>query len=324
MPVFNARETLAEAIASIQAQDYPDWELIVVDDGSTDGGGDLAMDLARSDPRIRVRRDLHRGLVPALAAGCAAARGAFIARMDADDTCAPERFSRQLAWFADNPGGGLCGTRVRAIGGPVRVGRRRYIDWLNANTDHDAIDRELFIECPIAHPAFMMRRDAFEGLGGYREFDGPEDYDLVFRFWRAGYRLGNVPETLLNWRETPGRHSMASSRYSEAAFRRLKRAWLDRAGIGRDRPWFQWGAGEVGKRWLREWPPGEMEAVVDIRPGKIGQEIHGCTVIRPEDLPPPGACFVLIAVGTPGARDIIRAWCADHGYRECADYRFIA
>jgi len=170
----------------------------------------------------------------------------------------------------------------------------------------------------------MMRRGAYEAVGGYRDFDGPEDYDLVFRFWRAGYRLGNVPEPLLEWHESPDRHSMTSPRYTEAAFRRLKREWLQRAAPGAGRPMYQWGAGEVGKRWLREWPEGAIEAVVDIRPGKIGQTIHGYRVIRPEDLPPPGACYFVVAVGTPGARDIIREWCADRGYKECVDYRFIA
>lgn len=324
LPVYNGAATLARAMKSIQGQDCGDWELLAVDDGSTDDSPALAQEFARADGRIRVLRRPRHGLVPALQAGCARARGRFIARMDADDVSMPSRLSRQLEWFAAHPGGGLCGTQVTMTGCGIREGRRRYEAWLNGNTTHDALDRELFIECPIAHPSFLMRRDAFAAAGGYRDFSGPEDYDLVFRIWHAGYRLGNVPEPLLDWYESPDRHSMTSPRYNEAAFRRLKRAWLQGAGIGAGRPLYQWGAGEVGKRWLREWPAGGIEAVVDIRPGKIGQAIHGYTVIRPEDLPPPGACYFLVAVGTPGAREIIRAWCAERGYVECVDYRFIA
>jgi glycosyltransferase involved in cell wall biosynthesis len=324
LPVWNAETTLQAAIASIQAQDFPDWELIVVDDGSTDTSRAIAEFAARSDPRIIVMACEHRGLVPALREGCALARGAYLARMDADDLSRPARFSRQLAWFASHPQGGLCGTQVRMTGGPIRAGRRRYETWLNSHSDHAALDQALFVECPLAHPAFMLPRAVYEAVGGYRDFDGPEDYDLALRIWHAGYELGNIPEVLLEWREAPRRLSMISPRYTEAAFRQLKREWLQRANVGGGRPWYQWGAGEVGKRWLREWPPGVIEAVADIRPSKIGQNIHGYPVIRPEDLPPPGQCFIVVAVGTPGARDIIRARCFARGYTECTDYRFIA
>ena len=244
--------------------------------------------------------------------------------MDADYVCHPERLERQIGWFETCPEGGLCGTRVRMTGHRIGSGRRRYEGWLNAITVHDDIVRELFVECPIAHPTFMMRRTDFEAVGGYRDFDGPEDYDLVMRFWRGGYRLGNVPCVLLDWHEQPGRLSMASPRYSEGAFRRFKHHWIRELRISGGRPLYQWGAGEVGKRWLREWPAGSLEAVADIRRTKVGQRIHGFDVIRPEDLPPSGTCFIVVAVGTPGARDEIRAHAGRLGFREGADFCFIA
>ncbi len=324
LPVYNGADTLARAIESIQAQGHRDWELIVVDDGSKDGSAAIAAAFARLDPRIRLLQCSHRGLVPTLNMGCVSARGDFIARMDADDVSHPDRFIRQLAWFAENPDGGLCGTHVTMAGDAIGSGRRRYESWLNSNTTHEDIVRELFVECPMAHPAFMMRHAAFENIGGYRDFDGPEDYDLVMRFWRGGYHLGNVPDVLLDWYEQPGRLSMTSPRYTETAFRQFKRRWLHESRITRGRPLYQWGAGEVGKRWLREWPPGTLQAVADIRPSKIGQRIHGYHVIRPEDFPAPGACFIVVAVGTPGARDEIRAHAKRLGFREGEDYCFIA
>lgn len=323
LPVYNDVDTLSRAVESIQAQHCRDWELIIVDDGSTDGSAEIADRLARADERIVVQRCPHRGLVPALVEGCAAARGDFIARMDADDVSHPNRLARQLAWFSDHPEGGLCGVRVSMTGGHIGSGRRRYENWLNNNATHDDIVRELFVECPIAHPAFMMRRAAFEVVGGYRDFDGPEDYDLIMRFWLSGYRLGNVPCVLLDWHEQPGRLSMTSPRYTEAAFRRFKRHWLHESRIRGGRPLYQWGAGEVGKRWLREWPPGTLQAVADIRPSKVGQRIHGYHVIQPEDFPAPGACFIVVAVGTPGARDEIRAHAGRMGFHEGEDFCFI-
>ena len=117
---------------------------------------------------------------------------------------------------------------------------------------------------------------------------------------------------------------MNSSRYGPRAFRQLKRNWLKKVRADDGRPLYQWGAGEVGKRWLREWKGGEITAVVDIRPSKIGQRIHGVPVIEAEALPGPGNCFVLVMVGTPGARDVIRVWFRAAGYVECVDFRFFA
>ena len=324
LPVYNGADCIGRAIASICSQDDPHWELIVVDDGSTDGSAATAQQSAGGDTRVRIVETPHLGLVPALRKGCAIAQGTLIARMDADDVSHPARLSSQRAWHAKHSNEGLCGTQVSMTGRGVGQGRRRYESWLNAVLTSRDVDRELFIECPVAHPAFMMSRGAYEAVGGYRDFDGPEDYDLVFRLWNAGFALGNVAPSLLDWHDSPGRLSMNSPRYDEIAFRNLKRKWLNVAKVGEGRPLYQWGAGEVGKRWLREWIPGTVEAVVDIRPGKIGQTIHGHVVIRPEDLPLPGDCYFLIAVGTPGARDRIRAWCRTAGYSECVDYRFIA
>lgn len=324
LPVYNGAETIARAVMSIQSQGMKDWELIVVDDGSVDESAALVSELAESDGRITLLRRPHRGLVSTLMEGCALARGVFIARMDADDVSHPERFARQLAWFDEHPEGALCGTQVHMAGARIGTGRRRYEAWLNGNTTHDAILRECFVECPIAHPTFMMRRQAFEAIGGYRVFDGPEDYDLVMRFLHGGFDVGNVASPLLEWHESSRRLSMTSARYSEASFRRFKRDWLNRSRITGGRPLYQWGAGEVGKRWLREWVPGTVQAVADIRPSKIGQRIHGCEVIRPEDLPEPGTCFVVIAVGTPGAREDIRQHAGRLGFEEVRDFCFIA
>lgn len=324
LPVYNGAETLARAIASIQAQAHRDWELLVVDDGSEDGSAAITATFAETDPRIQLLRRPHRGLVSALNTGCAAARGEFIARMDADDASHPDRFMRQLDWFSLHPQGGLCGTHVAMAGNAVGSGRRRYETWLNHLVTHEEIVRNLFVECPIAHPTFMMRRGAYVLVGGYRDFEGPEDYELVLRCWQAGYTLGNVPEVLLDWHEQPGRLSMCSPRYDEAAFRRFKRHWLMESRISGGRALYQWGAGEVGKRWLREWPEGALHAVADIRPSKIGQRIHGYDVIRPEDLPAPGACFIVVAVGTPGAREVIRGHAGGLGFREGEDYCFVA
>jgi GT2 family glycosyltransferase len=363
MPVYNAATTLEEAVRSVIDQDIPDWELLAIDDGSTDRSGTMLQAMRCKERRIRVFRWRHRGIVGALQTVAAEARGRYFARMDADDVARPDRLRLQMACFASDPALGVCGGRVRMTGESIGSGRRRYEDWVNALITHDDIVREIFVECPIPHPTFMISRDWYERVGGYRETPWPEDYDLILRLWRAGARLAKPDAVILDWRDHPKRLSMNDPRYSEAAFRALKRHYLAQIPARAGRPLYQWGAGEVGKRWLREWgspssspiwkkgvgeyspasPPlkGDLggcsgiqcprelksatpEAVVDINPRKVGRRIHGVRVIAPEELPPPHGCFIVVTVGTPGARDEIRETLQKRHFLEGRDYLFLA
>lgn len=324
LPCFNALSTLSRAIESIRVQTFEDWELLVWDDGSSDGSADVAEAFCERDGRIRVVRARHGGIVAALSSACGEVRGDFIARMDADDVAYPERLARQLACMGADSRMGLCGTQVRMVGVRVGSGRRRYEGWINRLVSDEDIQRELFVECPVPHPTFLMRREAYESVGGYQEHGWAEDYDLCMRMSLAGWRLGKVAGVLLDWTESPGRLSMSSDRYSESGFRALKRHYLFQRHLDDRVVFHQWGAGEVGKRWLREWGARRPEAVVDINPRKIRRQIHGYQVISPDDLPQPGETFVVVAVGAPEAREEIRAWFAPRGYVELRDYLFLA
>src|SRR5690606_37978741 len=210
LPCRNAAEHLPEAIASLEAQTYADFEVVAVDDGSTDATAALLEAWAARDGRIRVLRTPPRGLVPALAGALDASAGELIARMDADDIAEPDRLARQVALPDASPDVVACGTRVRYFPrAAVRDGARRYEQWLNALTDPEELARDIFVECPIAHPTLVVRRAALLAVGGYRDPGWPEDYDLVLRLWAAGGRLANVPAVLLRWRERPDRTSRA-------------------------------------------------------------------------------------------------------------------
>ena len=324
LPFYNAETTLGEAVRSIIRQSWENWELLLFDDGSTDGSPQIAEELAAEDTRIRILTSLHVGLVEALRCCCGAARGDLLARMDADDVAHADRLGAQAAYMHDAPDVALSGTLVRMVGDAIGPGRRRYERWVNNVIHHDEIVRDLFIECPIAHPTFMMRRDAFEEVGGYEDCAWAEDYDLCMRFFVRGARFGKVGQVLLDWRESGGRLSMTDPRYSPEAFRALKRYSLFKTYLAGGRTFYQWGAGEVGKIWLRDWTEDRPVAVVDVNPRKIGRKIHGFDVIAAEELPGPGEAFTLIAVGAPGARTEIREWFSARGYAELSDFLFIA
>lgn len=324
LPFRNAEETLERALASILIQTWRDFEIIAVDDGSADGSAAVARRIAASDPRLCILSGSGRGLTAALREGVAVARGEFLARMDADDISMPERLERQFACMRSDTGLALCGTGVIMTGPGIGSGRRRYEAWLNSLATHESIVRELFVECPVAHPAFFMRHSAYDAAGGYRDTPWAEDYDLVMRLWRAGGRFCNIPERLLEWCNTPGRLSMRDPRYSDAAFRALKRHYLAETHLAGQRRFIQWGAGDVGKRWLREWTDLRPEAVVDIHPRKIGTHIHGVPVIPKTGIPPPGQVFIIAAVGARGAREEIRGVLVPAGHVEMRDFIFVA
>jgi len=324
MPVHNAVKTLGEAIASIQAQTFTDWELVVVDDGSTDASRVMLEQYAQQDARVHCIQRARCGIVEALMTAATEAKGKYLARMDADDMAEPTRLNEQLHVFDKMPGLSLCGARVCIFGSAIGSGRQRYESWINGLVHPDEIDREIFVECPMPHPTFMLPREVYDRAGGYMDYGWPEDYDLVLRIWQQGGLFAKPEPVLLQWRCELSRLSMTDERYSEKAFRALKRHFLYQTVLhGKETLFYQWGAGEVGKRWLREWPQ-PPQAVVDINPRKIGRTIHGVPVIAPEQLPPPGKCFVVVAVGTPGARADIRERLCPRGYREPDHFRFIA
>ena len=325
LPVHDGAATLGAAIESIRRQSHGHWELLVVDDGSSDDSPDIASAHAEADPRVRLLPAGRVGLVRALRYGCDAARGAYIARMDADDVSMPDRLERQLALMRGDDAIALCGTHVTDI--TPGDGRRRYTRWLNSLRTHEDIIRNILIECPLAHPTFVMRREALESVGGYRDNGWPEDYDLVLRLWAAGRRLAVVGgDPLLGWRDSPTRLSRTDPRYSLESFRACKMHHLLHSPLlPSERRLWQWGGGQEGKAWLRAWPSGRMpELVVEVSPRRIGKRLHGVPVIAPAQLPAPDGALLVVVVGARGARDLIRPFLLDRGWREGEDFLFAA
>jgi hypothetical protein len=267
------------------------------------------------------------GIVAALERAREEARGAYLARMDADDVSEPRRFAAQHELMSADPTLALCGCGVAYFPrGSLRDGARRYERWINACRTPAEIARNVFVECPVAHPTFFMRADAVARVGGYRDMGWPEDYDLVLRLWSAGEQLGKAPEPLLRWRESAGRLSRTDRRYRPEAFLACKIHHLTRTLLDGRRPAVIWGAGPVGKSAARALRGAgrEVAAFVELDPRKLGQTIHGAPVLGIETALRTKGVLHVAAVGQPGARDRIRTALGAAGGKELRDFVAIA
>ncbi|MEI6915509.1 MAG: glycosyltransferase [Armatimonadota bacterium] len=329
MPVYNEALRLHRAIASIQSQSFQDWELVAIDDGSDDGTGLQLADAASGDSRIRVIFRDHHGIAPALNAGIAEARGEWIARMDADDLMRSDRLAVQLDYAAKHPDLAIVGSLVdlnSEMPPAPESGMARFIHWVNSLTTPELIARDIFVDCPIPHPTFFLRRSVFEDVGSYSDSGAPEDYELALRLHSLGYRFGKVPESLVAWTDWEGRASRTSENYGRDVFRALKIRFLK--SHMEDRTICVWGAGSVGKRFvlgLQE-QGFSVEAIIDVDPRKIRQVIHGCRVVTADEWlnGRTSDSLVLAAAGAPGAREEIRQFLTDKGLSETADFVAVA
>jgi len=326
MPVRDAGQYLASAVASILSQTLTDWELLLVDDHSSDGA--IAA-LPQGDRRLKLLRNPERGLVSALNYGFAQAQGQYLARMDGDDLAEPTRLEMQRAFMQQSPQVDIVGAQVRIFGELAGNGARRYQSWLNQLTKPDAIARELFIESPLPHPSVMFRRQAWLRLGHYVDGAGPEDYDLWLRAAQLGLRMAKPEGILMHWRDHDGRLTRNDARYSSKQFWRTKASHLLRWRSA-DRPLMIWGAGPSGAALFdalsaEGCAPERVQGFLDLHPRRIGGRKRGLPVFALDGaLSAAPDTLVLVAVGTAGVRDEIRQWFDQHQLHEGVDYLFVA
>lgn len=222
MPVYNGARYLAEAVESILAQTFADFEFVIVDDGSTDRSAAMLDEYARRDPRIRIIRRPNTGIVGALNDAIAESSAPLIARMDADDVSLPQRVEKQVAYMGEHPECVALGSRVIGIDpyGCVLFESEHKLA-------HEEIDKELLngVGWAIVHPVAMLRRHAVERVGRYRkQWQWVEDLDLFLRLAEIG-KLANLPDQLLRYRQ----HTESINRTRSAEQARLADACVREA-----------------------------------------------------------------------------------------------
>jgi hypothetical protein len=207
LPVYNGAAYVERAIASVLEQTFVDFELIVIDDGSTDRTARVLATI--SDLRLHVVSQPNRGLSATLNRGIALARGVYVARQDHDDLSLPTRLAQQVAFMDAHPRCALLGTRAEIYEGDVSVGR-----FHDHALSHEALRFELLFDNPFVHSSVMLRHTALTALGGYTTDPArqpPEDYELWSRIARSE-RVANLPQRLVIYREVASSLSRVSAR----------------------------------------------------------------------------------------------------------------
>ncbi len=248
MPVKNAAPFLQECIDSILNQTYTDWELIAIDDHSSDQSFNVLKAASEHDSRVQVLNNEGEGIIKALQLAYAQSKGDFITRMDADDICMPNKLKDMHDQLLNHGTGYLATGLVQYFAdNGVGDGFKKYELWLNTLNSQGAAFTEIYKECPIPSPCWMLRREDLDRCGAFNSAVYPEDYDLCFRFYKYDLKPIAARETLLKWRDHSGRTSRNDSNYIEEKLLAIKCYYFLEIDLNKDHELILWGAGRRGK-----------------------------------------------------------------------------
>jgi glycosyltransferase involved in cell wall biosynthesis len=235
MTVFNTERYVGEAVQSVLGQTFRGFEFIIIDDGSTDRSPAILREFASRDPRVRLVSRPNTGIVAAANEGIGMARGRYLARMDSDDVCLPNRFEAQVRYLDEHPECVLVASRVTVVdpyGSPVLESGQKLT--------HEEIDAELLGSgggWAIVQPSAMMRADAVRKVGAYRgRHNVSEDQDLFLRLAEVG-RVANLPEPLLLYRRHYQSVMHTQWRQRQEVKERIVREAYERRGLPMPADW---------------------------------------------------------------------------------------
>ena len=285
MPVKNAMPFLIECLDSILNQNFEHWELLAVDDHSSDSSLSILKKYAQKDNRIKAFENDGIGIISALQLGYSKSSGNFITRMDADDIMPNRKLSLLRKAIEHQPQAistGLVEYFPKEI---IQGGFKKYETWLNHLTSNHSNFKEIYKECVIPSPCWMAHRKDFEAIGGFESEVYPEDYDLCFRFYKHKLKVVGVNEILHKWRDYPTRTSRTNPNYSDNRFLDLKIKYFLEIDRKEKQPLIIWGAGKKGKAIAQTLVEKEIEFNwLTNNSKKIGKEIYGKQLQSEEDL----------------------------------------
>ena len=248
MPVKNEGLYFEECLKSIVAQSEKNWELLVCDDHSEDNTKEIIFNFCSKHPKIKYFTNQGKGIIPALITAYDKSKGEIITRMDGDDVMPPQKLSSLRTILALNGKGTVATGKVKYFPEEqIADGFYTYQNWLNNLCVNKIHWEEIYKECVIPSPCWMIYKEDFDACGGFKNSTYPEDYDLVFRMYQNKLKVNASKETLHLWRDHPLRTSRNSTHYQTQTFFELKLKYLFEIEKLNAKNLVVWGAGKKGK-----------------------------------------------------------------------------
>lgn len=332
LPVKDTEKYLAECIDSILHQSYSDWELLAVNDGSSDGCLDILQEYSHMDNRIIALNNPNRGLIEALRYGYSISSGELIHRMDSDDIMPLNKLELMIDKFdfenRSQLSGGIVitgGTKYFKEDGEVGNGFKKYDAWLMDVARKNSHKIEMYKESVIPSNCWLVHRENFDKIGGFYPDTFPEDYDLCLRFIEGGFDIIGIPEVLHHWRDRSDRISRNWDVYKDNRFFDLKVTYFYKITRVFDRPLVLWGAGKNGKDLAKLLQKREesFRWVCD-NENKIGKDIYGIRIEHYDVIQEIVNPQIIIAVASPNGQIEIEEELKTFNLKKGQDYWFFA
>ncbi|MCO4783023.1 MAG: glycosyltransferase family 2 protein [Candidatus Cloacimonetes bacterium] len=299
MPFKNTSQYLRACIESITNQNHINFELLAVDDHSTDNSFDLVASYAAKDSRVKVFKNPGRGILQGLDYIYSKCTGNFITRMDSDDLMPANKLFELKSILESSTEKTVATGLVKYFCDEHDVfdGFTRYQNWLNDLSKTSTHYQDIYTECPVASPCWMMYKADYDSIGAYSVHHYPEDYDLFYRWYEAGFKIKASHQILHLWRDHSTRASRTDPNYLDQCFFKIKLNYFKKLHYCDQSPLVVWGAGPKGKKLVKELQSQgfSLRWICD-NPKKIGQNIYGIQLENIEVLSEINKPTILLAV----------------------------
>ncbi len=324
IPFKNTQDFLVECLQSILDQTYQNWEVIAVNDHSTDVSKTLVSEYCENDSRIQVLDNTGKGIIPALRTAYAQSKGQLISRMDADDIMTPNKLEFMTSSLVQSGQGHVAVGQVKYFAeNGINDGYKRYEHWLNALTGNGNNYSEIYKECVIPSPCWMTYREDLDACGAYEPDRYPEDYDLAFRFYEKGLHCIPCAEVLHHWRDYESRTSRTSEHYAQNYFLDIKLHYFLKLDRKPQRPLVIWGAGTKGKTIAKSLVEKQIDFYwVCDNINKIGKEIYGQPMLHFSEIAQMKHPQTVITVANMQAQQSIFSFLSELGHKSMKDFFF--
>ena len=324
IPFKNTQDYIGECLQSIINQTYNDWELIIIDDSSTDNSYNIVNAFAEKHSNITLLKNNGSGIIDALNLAFKHSKGEFITRMDSDDIMDEDKLKTLHNNLITNGKNHIATGLVSYFSAKgISDGYKKYEQWLNMLTKNGNNYNEIYKECVIPSPCWMLHREDLEAINAFNTNRYPEDYDLTFRCYQANYKIIPSNKILHYWRDYGTRASRTDANYAENSFIDIKTHYFLKLNYNNKKPLVIWGAGKKGKSIAKKLQENNIPFYwVCDNHKKIGKHIynvemkpfqHIATLTNPQ---------IIVSVANSIEQDTIKTYLHAHNKISMDDYLF--